>query len=133
MEMTWAGPSSTEARSDATQGGRPSLGLAWAMTVAHPRPAAEECRAVPRLGCERRGRVYRVPFALWVSVVVSVMVAVGVAYAGTAMARMGSAADLDEPVEVRVIESDLTEPFIVCTVRPQITRCRELDLRSELP
>ena len=72
-------------------------------------------------------------FAVWMPAVVSVMLALGVAYAGNAMARMGSAADLEEPVEVRVIESDLAEPFIVCTIRPRVTRCRELDLRSGQP
>ena len=130
MEMTWAGPSSTEAGCDATNAGRPSLGLTGVMTLAHPRPTAEERRAVPRFGRDRRGRVSRVPFELWMSVVVSMLVASGVAYAGATMAPMGSEADLDEPIEVRVIESDLAEPFVVCTVRPHVTLCRELDLSS---
>jgi hypothetical protein len=74
-----------------------------------------------------------VSFAVWIPAVVSVLVAVGVAYAGAAMARMGSPADLEDPVEVRVIESDLAEPFIVCTIRPRVTRCQDLDLKSGQP
>ena len=70
---------------------------------------------------------------LWLSALVSVIVATTIAYVGHTMSRMGNAADLEEPVEIRVIESDLGEPFVVCTIRPRVTRCGTLDLKAEHP
>jgi len=96
-------------------------------------PGWETTRHFPLAGVAPRRRTHGVSFAVWMPAVVSMLIAVGVAYAGATMARMGSAADLDEPVEIRVIESDLAEPFIVCTIRPRVTRCKELDLKSGQP
>jgi hypothetical protein len=70
---------------------------------------------------------------LWLSVLAGAMVATTIASVGDTMSRMGSAADLEEPVEVKVIESDLSEPFVVCTIRPRVTRCTTLDLKAEHP
>ena len=78
-------------------------------------------------------RLRRKALELWLSALVSVILAAAIAYVGHTMSRMGSAADLEEPVEIRVIESDLGEPFVVCTIRPRVTRCRTLDLKAEHP
>jgi hypothetical protein len=47
------------------------------------------------------------------------------------MPSSATPADLEEPVEVRVIESDLAEPFVVCTIRPRVTTCTQLDLSAD--
>jgi hypothetical protein len=73
----------------------------------------------------------RASMDLWVAALLSALVVLTLAYLGDAMGRMGSDADLDEPVEVRVIENDGAEPFVVCTIRPRVTRCRNLDLLHE--
>ena len=36
-------------------------------------------------------------------------------------------------IEIRVIESDLAEPFVVCTIRAQVTTCKDLDLSTDHP
>ena len=82
----------------------------------------------------RRRRCLRsTALELWLTVLAGVMMATTVAYAGDTMARMGSAADLKEPVEIMVVESDLSDPFVVCTIRPRVARCDTLDLVAERP
>jgi hypothetical protein len=84
-------------------------------------------------GNGRRWCLRGTAFEVWLSALASVIVATTIAYAGDTMSRMGSAADLDEPVEIKVVESDLAEPFVVCTVRPNVTRCTTLNLLAEHP
>jgi hypothetical protein len=55
------------------------------------------------------------------------------AYAGDALSKMGTDADLEEPVETMIVDPDGQEPFVVCTVRPRVRRCRNLDLRTGQP
>jgi hypothetical protein len=55
------------------------------------------------------------------------------AYVGDALSKMGTDADLEEPVEVRVISPDDVEPFVVCTIRPRVRHCQNLDLKVGQP
>jgi len=81
----------------------------------------------------RRRRLRSRALELWLSALADVIMATTIAYAGDTMSRMGSAADLEEPVEIRVVESDLAEPFVVCAIRPRATRCDTLGLLAERP
>jgi hypothetical protein len=52
------------------------------------------------------------------------------AFVGSAMAQLATEADVDTPMEVRVIASDDGEPSVVCTTYAQIVKCREVDLTT---
>jgi hypothetical protein len=64
---------------------------------------------------------------IWLAITAGVILALMIATAGAAMPSSAALADPD----VRVIESDLAEPFVVCTTRAQATKCEELDLSTD--
>jgi len=68
---------------------------------------------------------------MWPSIAAGVIMALMVAAAGATLQSSAAPADLDAPVQFRVIESDLAEPFVACTTRAQVTKCREVDLRAD--
>lgn len=78
-------------------------------------------------GTRARGRrLFGVSGRAWAFLLLSVTLSVVIWFVGDWMARLGTDADLEEPVEVIVIDPDSTEPFIVCTIRPRVRHCHEL-------
>lgn len=77
-----------------------------------------------------RNRVPRPSAATWLSIAAAAIAALMVAAAGAAIPGPAASGDLDASAEIRVIESDLAEPFVVCTKSAQVTRCKELDLST---
>lgn len=77
-----------------------------------------------------RGSLRR-PLELYLSIAASVLAALIVAAVGLALPGPPAPAEVDEPVQIRAIESDLAEPFVVCATRAGVTRCQERDLRSD--
>ena len=93
-----------------------------------------EARRQPAVGgveAEARSAAPALPLHLCLSIVASAIAALIVAIVGWAMPGLPTPAELDEPVQIRAIESDLAEPFVVCVTRAGVTRCRERDLRSD--
>src|SRR5688500_16038240 len=75
--------------------------------------AVQAHRAVCREQGAARNRASQVSAAIWPSIAAGVIVALMVAAAGAAMPSSAAQADLDADVQVRVIESDFAEPFVV--------------------
>jgi hypothetical protein len=71
------------------------------------------------------------PFQLCLSIAASAIVALIVALIGWALPDQPTLTEADEPVQIRQIESDLAEPFVVCATRAGVTRCQERDLRDD--
>ena len=67
---------------------------------------------------------------LWLAAIFAAIVMLTMAYAGDALSKMASEAELDEPVETLVVDPDGQEPFVVCTIRPSGRRCQNLDLKA---
>jgi hypothetical protein len=75
----------------------------------------------------------RSTWEIMAAAIFAAIVMLTLAYAGDALSKMGTDADLEEPVEVFVVDPDGQEPFVVCTVRPRVRHCQNLDLKTGQP
>jgi hypothetical protein len=121
-----------EGRGEAVSAARAAAQADPAPAPVTAQPATRPRAAAGLAPAESQSKALVLPFWAWLALAASALVglivtALGLALPSEPPGRQG------EPVEERIIESDLGEPFVVCTTQAGVTRCRNLAPPSNRP